>query len=81
MKLYRFEIGSDDGDEEIMKYKELVGEFPSDADAHDYIRHQYSPTNIMLKTVEPFAHFNALVAFVCDADEPIDEILWLTEPC
>ena len=80
MKLYRYEIGSDDGDEDIITGKELIGEFDCIADATNYIRNHYLPINISVEKREPIAQLHVFAAMPCNDDSDfIDEMLWLLE--
>jgi aminopeptidase-like protein len=79
MKLYRYELGSDDGDEEIIAGKKLVGEFSSPNDALDYLRRIHAPTQVSIETEPPLAQFKVFAVIACNRDESLDEALWLLE--
>ena len=79
MQLFRYELGSDDGDEEIVAGKKLVGEFASPNDALDYIRRVHLPTKVNIETEPPLAQYRVFAVLACNADESLDEVLWLLD--
>ena len=79
MKLYRYEIGSDDGDEEILAGKKLIGEFASPTDALDYLRRIHAPTQINIESDPPLAQYKVFAVIACNPNESLDEVLWLLE--
>ena len=78
MKLYRYEIGSDDGDEEIIAGKNLIGEFASSNDAINHIRHIYLPTDVYIEIEPSLAQYQVFTAIACNS-ESFDETLWLLD--
>ena len=79
MKLYRYELGSDDGDEEIIVGKKFVAEFASNNEALDYIRRIHLPTDISIVTEPSLAQYRVFAVIACNHDESLDEVLWLLE--
>jgi len=80
MNLYRYEIGSDDGDEEILAGKRFIDIFVNRNDAIAHIRAHYAPIAVRIECDEPLVGFCVLVAVpVNDNDELPDETLWLCD--
>lgn len=79
IKLYRHEIGSDDGDEEVLAGKKLVGEFASSDEALDYLRRIHAPTQVSIESEPPLAQYKVFAVIACNLDESMDEVLWLLE--
>ncbi len=78
MKLYRYELGSDCGDEEIIAGKQLIGEFFSDNKAFDYLRSMYSPT-ISIEFQIPIEQYQVFTIGTENYDESLDEVLFLIQ--
>lgn len=79
MKLYRYELGSDDGDEEILAGKKFVGKFASSNDVLDYLRRIYTPAQVSVESEPPLEQYQVFVVIAYNRDESLDEVLWLLD--
>jgi aminopeptidase-like protein len=79
MKLYRYELGSDDGDEEVIAGKKLVGEFTSPNVALDYLRRIHAPTQVSIESEPALAQYKVFAVIACNPNESLDEVLWLLD--
>jgi len=67
MKLYRYELGLGDDGAENVADKQLVGEFLTSDIAIDWIRKQNQTNHTVFAVI------------ACNADESLDDVLWLLD--
>jgi hypothetical protein len=77
MRLYRYELGSDDGVEDVLAGKVLFAEYPNPNDAIEAIDRFYAPTLVELHLMDEF-EIKVYAATPIDRSiEPSDEALWI----
>ena len=77
MELYRYELGSDDSDEDVIALKKLIGRFDDLASALYLVSKFYEPVKVNIEEWQVMGSFQSFTALPADGSEPSDECLWL----